>query len=76
MHIIKGILTGLDIVIMLIFIFLVMIQTTRSEGIFSGGGGGGGYVKSKPGFEDGISRITLYLAIAFFVITAVVTYMP
>jgi protein translocase SecG subunit len=53
-----------------------MIQTTRSEGIFSGGGGGGGYVKSKPGFEDGISRITLYLAISFFVITAVVTYMP
>lgn len=76
MQILKAILTGFDILVMLVFIFLVMLQTTRSEGIFSGGGGGGSYVKSKPGFEDGISRITLYLAIAFFVITAIVTYMP
>jgi protein translocase SecG subunit len=76
MHIVKAILTGIDIIIMTGFIFLVMIQTTRSEGIFSGGGGGSTHIKSKPGFEDGISRITLYLAIAFFVLTAVVTYMP
>lgn len=76
MHIVKEILMGLDIAVMVVFIFAVMMQPTRSEGIFSGGGGGSGYVKSKPGFDDNVSRLTLYLAITFFVLTAVVTYMP
>ena len=61
---------------MALFIGLVAIQTSRSEGVFSPGGGDSMYARAKPGFEDQISRLTLILAIAFFVLTAVVTYMP
>lgn len=75
MAILKMILIGLDIIIMVGFILLVMFQTSRSEGIFTGGGGSS-YARSKPGFEDQLSRYTLYFAIAFFVLTAVLTYLP
>ncbi|CUU37986.1 MAG: preprotein translocase subunit SecG [Armatimonadetes bacterium] len=76
MEILKQVLTWIDIAIMIVFIFLVAIQTSRSEGVFSPGGGDSMYARAKPGFEDQISRLTLILAIAFFVLTAVVTYMP
>ncbi|MCW5934680.1 MAG: preprotein translocase subunit SecG [Fimbriimonadia bacterium] len=72
----KLILTIVDVLVMVSFILLVAAQATRSEGIFSGGGASSGYVKSKPGFDDNVSKITLYLAIAFFTLTAVITYMP
>lgn len=76
MNIVYYILIGLDVLVMITFIGLVTAQTAKSEGIFMGGGATGGYAKAKPGFEDFVSRWTLYLAIAFFVLTTVVTYWP
>lgn len=76
MEILKQVLTWVDILIMMAFIFLVAIQTSRSEGVFSPGGGDSMYARSKPGFDDQISRITLILAVSMFVLTAIITYMP
>jgi len=76
MEIVKQVLTWVDIVIMVVFIGLVAIQTSRAEGIFSPGAAEGTYIKAKPGFEDNLSKLTLILAVAFFVLTAIVTYMP
>jgi len=76
MEIVKQILTWVDIIVMILFIGLVAIQTSRAEGIFSPGSAEGTYIKAKPGFEDNLSKLTLILAVTFFVLTAVVTYMP
>jgi protein translocase SecG subunit len=76
MEILKQVLTWIDIAVMAVFIGLVAIQTSRAEGIFSPGAAEGTYIKAKPGFEDFLSRLTLILAIAFFVLTAIVSYMP
>jgi len=76
MEIVKQVLTWIDIIVMILFIGLVAIQTSRAEGIFSPGSAEGTYIKAKPGFEDNLSKLTLILAITFFVLTAVVTYMP
>ncbi|MCS7066016.1 MAG: preprotein translocase subunit SecG [Fimbriimonadales bacterium] len=76
MEILKQVLTWVDIVVMVAFIGLVAIQTSRAEGIFSPGATEGTYIKAKPGFEDNLSKLTLILAVTFFVLTAIVTYMP
>jgi len=76
MEIVKQVLTWVDIFVMLVFIGLVAIQTSRAEGIFSPGSAEGTYIKAKPGFEDNLSKLTLILAVTFFVLTAIVTYMP
>jgi protein translocase SecG subunit len=76
MEILKTVLTWVDIIIMILFIGLVAIQTSRSEGIFSPGSADTMFGKAKPGFEDKLSRWTLILAVSMFVLTAVVTYMP
>ncbi len=76
MEILKTVLTWIDIAIMVIFIILVAIQTSRSEGIFSPGSADSMFAKAKPGFEDTLSRLTLIFAVAIFVLTAFVTYMP
>jgi protein translocase SecG subunit len=76
MEILKQVLTWIDIAVMVVFIGLVAIQTSRAEGIFSPGAAEGTYIKSKPGFEDALSRLTLILAVTFFLLTAIVTYMP
>jgi protein translocase SecG subunit len=76
MEIVKQVLTWIDIFVMILFIGLVAIQTSRAEGIFSPSSAEGTYIKAKPGFEDNLSKLTLILAITFFVLTAVVTYMP
>ncbi|MEN3001327.1 MAG: preprotein translocase subunit SecG [Armatimonadota bacterium] len=76
MEIVKQVLTWIDIIVMVAFIGLVAIQTSRAEGIFSPGATEGTYIKAKPGFEDNLSRLTLILAITFFVLTAVVYYLP
>jgi protein translocase SecG subunit len=75
MEILKAVLTWIDIIIMVLFIGLVAIQTSRSEGIFSPGAADSMFGKAKPGF-DNLSRLTLILAVSMFVLTAVVTYMP
>ncbi|MCL6536787.1 MAG: preprotein translocase subunit SecG [Armatimonadetes bacterium] len=76
MEILKAVLTWIDIIIMVLFIGLVAIQTSRSEGIFSPGAADSMFGKAKPGFDDNLSRLTLILAVTMFVLTAVVTYMP
>ncbi len=76
MEIIREVLTWVDIAVMVAFIGLVAMQTSRAEGIFSPGSAEGTYIKAKPGFEDALSRLTLILAVTFFVLTAIVTYMP
>jgi protein translocase SecG subunit len=76
MEILKTVLTWIDIIIMVLFIGLVAIQTSRSEGIFSLGAADSMFGKAKPGFDDNLSRLTLILAVSMFVLTAVVTYMP
>ena len=76
MEILKAVLTWIDIIIMVLFIGLVAIQTSRAEGIFSPGAADSMFGKAKPGFDDNLSRLTLILAVTMFVLTAVVTYMP
>ncbi len=76
MEIVKQVLIWIDIVVMVAFIGLVAIQTSRAEGIFTPGSAEGTYIKAKPGFEDNLSKLTLILAVTFFVLTAVAHYIP
>ncbi|MFN7017710.1 MAG: preprotein translocase subunit SecG [Fimbriimonadales bacterium] len=76
MEILKIILTWVDVIIMALFIGLVVIQPSRSEGVFSPGAADSMFGRAKPGFDDNLSRITLILAVTMFVLTAIVTYMP
>ncbi|MCS7190517.1 MAG: preprotein translocase subunit SecG [Fimbriimonadales bacterium] len=76
MEILKIVLTWVDMIVMVLFIGLVAIQTSRAEGIFSPGAAESMFAKARPGFEDNLSRLTLILAITMFVLTAVVNYMP
>jgi len=76
MEILKAVLTWIDIIIMVLFIGLVAIQTSRSEGIFTPSAADSIYGRAKPGFEDNLARLTLILAVTMFVLTAIVTYMP
>jgi hypothetical protein len=57
MEILKAVLTWIDIIIMVLFIGLVAIQTSRSEGIFSPGAADSMFGKAKPGFDDNLSRL-------------------
>ncbi len=76
MAVLANILTWVVIAVAAVFIFLVTIQTTRSEGIFSPGAAEGMYGKAKPGFDDTLSRLTLILAVVFFVLSAIIAYLP
>ncbi len=76
MAVLTTVLTWVVIIVAVVFIFLVTIQTTRSEGIFSPGAAEGMYAKAKPGFDDNLSRLTLILAVVFFVLSAVIAYLP
>ncbi|MDW8106611.1 MAG: preprotein translocase subunit SecG [Armatimonadota bacterium] len=76
MEILKTVLIWVDMIIMVLFIGLVAIQTSRSEGIFTPSSADSLFTRAKPGFEDNLSRLTLILAVSFFVLTAIVTYMP
>ncbi|MFQ3611219.1 MAG: preprotein translocase subunit SecG [Fimbriimonadales bacterium] len=76
MAVLTNVLTWVVILVAVVFIFLVTIQTTRSEGIFSPGSAEGMYGKAKPGFDDNLSRLTLILAVVFFVLSAVIAYLP
>lgn len=73
MNIINILLSVVQILLALGLIFIVAIQTTKSEGL---GGTIGGQVtssfKGKPGFEERLNDITKYLGIGFFVVTLLV----
>ncbi len=75
MNIINILLSIVQVLLALGLIFIVSIQTTKSEGL---SGTIGGQVtssfKGKPGFEERLNDITKYLGIGFFVVTVLVAF--
>ncbi len=73
MHTVYVLLSIVQVVLAIGLIFVIAIQTTKSEGL---GGVIGGTVsssfKGKPGFEERLNEITRYLAIGFFVASILV----
>lgn len=69
---VKIILMALQIVSCVLLIGIVMTQATKSEGL-SGtiGGKSESAFRGKPGTEERIAQYTKYLAISFFVISAI-----
>ncbi len=65
----------MQVLLALGLIFIVSIQTTKSEGL---SGTIGGQVtssfKGKPGFEERLNDITKYLGIGFFVVSVLVAF--
>ena len=75
MNIINILLSIVQVLLALGLIFIVSIQTTKSEGL---SGTIGGQVtssfKGKPGFEERLNDITKYLGIGFFVVSVLVAF--
>ncbi len=75
MNIISILLSIVQVLLALGLIFIVSIQTTKSEGL---SGTIGGQVtssfKGKPGFEERLNDITKYLGIGFFVVSVLVAF--
>ena len=75
MNIISILLSLVQVLLALGLIFIVSIQTTKSEGL---SGTIGGQVtssfKGKPGFEERLNDITKYLGIGFFVVSVLVAF--
>ncbi len=67
MHIVHGALSILQVIISIVLIIIVMMQTSKSEGL---GGTIGGQIsstfKGKPGFDDRLSYYTRLIAVVFF----------
>jgi len=72
-HVLEMILTGLLLIVDISFIAIVVSQTTKNEGL-SGtiGGNVTSSFKGKPGTEENIKAITLYLGVAWFVLSVLV----
>ena len=71
------ILNGIQLLTALILIAVVMSQTTKHEGM--GGTIGGKAVstfRGKAGFEEQLQKYTMYAAVAFFIASLLVAYMP
>lgn len=70
-------LNTIQLLTAVVLIGIVMSQTTKSEGL---GGTIGGKAatsfKGKAGFEDQLQRYTMYAAVAFFVVSMLVAYVP
>lgn len=69
----RSILLVVQFIISLVFVLIVMSQTTKNEGL-SGtiGGNVSANFKGKPGFEERLQSYTRYLGIAWFVVSIVV----
>jgi len=67
---------GLQLVVALALIVLTAVTTTKSEQSGSGGMGwgtiGGKSSSSIAGLEDQLSRVTMYVAVAFLVVSMIV----
>ncbi len=73
MNALKIVLLVLQFAISLVFILVVMSQTTKNEGLTGTiGGNVSANFKGKPGMEERLQDITRYLGIAWFVVSAVV----
>ncbi len=68
----QTVLLVLQLLISVVFILIVMSQTTKNEGL-SGtiGGNISPNFKGKPGFEERLQGYTRYLGIAWFVVAIV-----
>jgi preprotein translocase subunit SecG len=75
LNIISILLSIVQVLLALGLIFIVSIQTTKSEGL---SGTIGGQItssfKGKPGFEERLNDITKYLGIGFFVVSVLVAF--
>ena len=72
MAIVKDLLGVVQVLLSLALIVIVMAQTTKSEGLT---GSIGGQVtssfKGKPGMDEQIRKYTIYVSIAWFVVSVV-----
>lgn len=60
-----------DIILAITLGVLVLLQTKGSDlsGFLGGGGGEGGSFRTRRGVEATMHRVTIYVSIAFFVVT-------
>lgn len=72
MTILVRLLTVLDMIVAIWFIFIVTIQTSKSEGLTGGGATTPSSARAKPGFEDHMSKLTLYSGVLFMALTAII----
>lgn len=72
-----NLLSVLQVLAAIVLVVIVMSQTTKHEGL---GGAIGGKAQSsfrgRAGLEQQLQRLTMYAAIAFFVISLMVAYVP
>jgi protein translocase SecG subunit len=71
-HFIYSALFVVDIIIALAFTVLVIFQGAKAGGLTGASASVRTAYKGKPGFDDFLSRITLYLGVAFMAVTLVV----
>jgi len=75
MEIVKDILLFIQALISLALIFVVATQTTKNEGLTGNiGGPVTSSFKGKPGIEEQIRKITVYISVAWFVVS-IITYL-
>jgi preprotein translocase subunit SecG len=72
MEVVKDLLLGILALISLALIVIVATQTTKNEGL-SGNIGGpvSSSFKGKPGIEEQVRKITVYISVAWFVLAIV-----
>jgi protein translocase SecG subunit len=72
----KGLFVALQALSAVVLIGLVMSQATKSEGLSGtiGGKTESSVFQGKPGIEERLSEITKWSAIAFLVMSALLTY--
>lgn len=76
MGIFQSIFMGVQILSALILIALVMLQTTKSEGLTGTiGGKASSTFRGKPGMDEKLSGLTKWSAIGFMVASAIVYIM-
>ena len=72
LDVIKDILLGIQALVSLALIIVVATQTTKNEGLTGNiGGPVTSSFKGKPGMEEQIRRITIYVCVAWFAISLV-----
>jgi protein translocase SecG subunit len=62
----------LDVIIAILFVGLVSMQGAKAGGLTGTSASVRTSYKGKPGFDDFLSRITLYMGIAFMLLTLAV----
>ncbi len=72
MEIVKDVLLGILALISLALIIVVATQSTKNEGLTGNiGGPVSSSFKGKPGIEEQIRKITIYISVAWFILAVV-----